>query len=52
MTEEYTLVAKKRWWIPEFVFAACVYWYRLFDLDIADWPWISKFLTEEVKEGE
>ena len=47
MKAELLLVAVKRWWIPEWLFSACVGWYRLFDLDIADWPWIRAFLTTE-----
>jgi hypothetical protein len=45
--DEFTLVAVKRWWIPEWLFAACVGWYRLFDLDVADWPWMRAFLMTE-----
>ena len=47
MMEKFSLVAVKRWWIPEWLFTACVGWYRLFDLDVADWPWIKTFLTTE-----
>ena len=47
MKAELLLVAVKRWWIPEWLFSACVGWYRLFDLDVSDWPWIRAFLTTE-----
>ena len=51
MEEEYILIREKRWWIPFWIFYLIVRWYRLFDLDVADWPWISVILTKKIKEG-
>jgi hypothetical protein len=52
MEEEYILIREKRWWIPFWIFYLIVHWYRLFDLDVADWPWISVILTKKLRKGK
>lgn len=41
----YELVAIKRWWVPEWIFALAVYACRFIESDLSKHKWLSFFLV-------